>query len=173
MNNKWSPWNWFKHESNNNVPVDIKQHEESSPISHLKGELDRLFDNAFSGLGLEKSFKSDNTASFIPRLDIQETEAQYKIAVEIPGIEEKDLEVHLDGDLLTIKGEKRQQSETEEGDFHRVERSYGSFCRMLNLPDNADQETISAKFDNGVLTLAINKREDLKPSSRQIEINKE
>ncbi len=171
MSNKWSPWNWFKHEGGSNVPVDIKRHEESSPISHLRSELDRLFDNAFSGFGLEKSAKLGSDVSFTPSLDIKETETQYKIAVEVPGIDEKDLEVNLDGDLLTIKGEKHQESESDEGDFHRVERRYGSFCRMLNLPENAVQETITAKFDNGVLTLSIDKREDLAPTSRQIEIN--
>lgn len=94
-------------------------------------------------------------------LDIQETDKQYKIALEVPGVEEKDIQITLDNDVLMVRGEKRQEQEKKEGGFHRVERAYGSFQRALNPPDDA-------RFDQGivqerVLTVTIDKREVSSP----------
>lgn len=107
-----------------------------------------------------------------PALDIQETDKQYKIALEVPGIEEKDIQITLDNDVLLVRGEKRQEQETKDGGFHRVERSYGSFQRALNLPADANQDTIKAAFKNGVLTITMEKREASTPQQgRSIPIN--
>ena len=99
-----------------------------------------------------------------PALDIQETDKQYKISLEVPGVEEKDIQITLDNDVLLVRGEKRQEQETKDGGFHRVERSYGSFQRALNLPADANQDTIKAAFKNGVLTITMEKREASAPS---------
>lgn len=105
-------------------------------------------------------------------LDIQETDKQYKIALEVPGVEEKDIQITLDNDVLMVRGEKRQEQEKKEGGFHRVERAYGSFQRALNLPDDANQDSIKASFKNGVLTVTIDKREVSSPKQgRSIPIN--
>lgn len=88
-----------------------------------------------------------------------ETDKQYKIAPEVPGVEEKDIQITLDNDVLMVRGEKRREQEKKEGGFHRVERSYGSFQRALNLPDDANRDSIKASFKNGVLTVTIDKRE--------------
>ena len=92
--------------------------------------------------------------------------------MEVPGVEEKDIQITLDNDVLMVRGEKRQEQEKKEGGFHRIERSYGSFQRALNLPDNADQESIKAAFKNGVLTITMEKREASTPKQgRSIPIN--
>ncbi|HBQ0866633.1 Spore protein SP21 [Cronobacter sakazakii] len=115
---------------------------------------------------------SDWSGMLKPALDIQETDKQYKITLEVPGVEEKDIQITLDNDVLMVRGEKRQEQEKKEGGFHRVERSYGSFQRALNLPDDANQDSIKASFKNGVLTVTIDKREVSAPKQgRSIPIN--
>ncbi|MEN9493439.1 MAG: hypothetical protein RJA63_3888, partial [Pseudomonadota bacterium] len=107
-----------------------------------------------------------------PALDIQESDKQYRITLEVPGVEEKDIQLTLDDDVLWIRGEKRQEQEHKDGQFHRVERSYGSFQRALNLPEDANQDAIKASFKNGVLTVTIDKRsQTAAPSGRTIPIN--
>jgi HSP20 family protein len=134
-----------------------------SPILQLHREIDRLFDDAFRGFGFPAlnmpQWPSDWSGMLKPALDIQETDKQYKITLEVPGVEEKDIQITLDNDVLMVRGEKRQEQEKKEGGFHRVERSYGSFQRALNLPDDANQDSIKASFKNGVLTVTIDKRE--------------
>lgn len=96
-------------------------------------------------------------------LDVQETDKQCKISFEVPGVEEKDIQITPDNDVLMVRGEKRQEQEKKEGGFPRVERSYGSFQRALNLPDDANQESIEASFKNGVLMIIMDKREASAP----------
>ena len=92
--------------------------------------------------------------------------------MEVPGVEEKDIHITLDNDVLLVRGEKRQEQESKDGGFHRVERSYGSFQRALNLPTDANQDTIKAAFKNGVLTITMEKREASAPKQgRSIPIN--
>ncbi len=170
---KWAPWNWFKKEQDaeqgaGNVPVaktNVPMNPPSSsldPLLQLHREIDRLFDDTFRGFGFPTlampRWPSDWPGLLKPALDIQETDKQYKIALEVPGVEEKDIQITLDNDVLLVRGEKRQEQETKDGGFHRVERSYGSFQRALNLPTDANQDTIKAAFKNGVLTVTIDKR---------------
>ncbi len=106
-----------------------------------------------------------------PSRDIHETDQQYRITLEIPGVDEKDIQLTLDDDVLWIRGEKRQEQEQQDGQYHRIERSYGSFQRALNLPGDAHQDAIRASFKNGVLTVTIGKREHADVStSREIAI---
>ena len=106
-----------------------------------------------------------------PSLDIHETEKQYVITLEVPGVEEKDIQLTLDDDVLWVRGEKRQEEERKDAQYHFVERSYGSFQRALNLPADANQDAINASFKNGVLTITLDKREQPAASgARQIPI---
>ncbi|MCG3822563.1 Hsp20 family protein [Escherichia coli] len=126
-----------------------------------QSEIDRWINDQIHWPGLLK-----------PALDIQETDKQYKISLEVPGVEEKDIHITLDNDVLLVRGEKRQEQESKDGGFHRVERSYGSFQRALNLPTDANQDTIKAAFKNGVLTITMEKREASAPKQgRSIPIN--
>lgn len=173
---KWAPSNWFKKEQEerqtaSSLPVQRYDLQESggpvSPILQLYREIDRLFDDAFRGSGFPAlampRLPSEWPGMLKPALDIQETDKQYKISLEVPGVEEKDIQITLDDDVLVVRGEKRQEQEKDEGGFHRVERSYGSFQRALNLPDDADQDSIKAVFKNGVLTITMDKRETSAP----------
>ena len=182
---KLAPWNWFKKEqeeqqSTASLPVQRNDLPVAggpvSPILQLHREIDRLFDDAFRGFGFPTlampRWPSDWPGMLKPALDIQETDKQYKIALEVPGIEEKDIQITLDNDVLLVRGEKRQEQESKDGGFHRVERSYGSFQRALNLPADANQNTIKAAFKNGVLTITMEKREASAPKQgRSIPIN--
>lgn len=167
---KLAPWNWFKKEQEEqqaaaSLPVRRSQlpveGNALNPMVQLHREIDRLFDDAFRGLGLPEpnlpSWPSSYSGMLRPALDIQETDKHYRVALELPGVDEKDIQITLDNDVLVIRGEKHQEQETTEGGFHRVERSYGSFQRYLNLPGDANQESIKATFKNGVLTIEIEK----------------
>ncbi len=147
-----------------------------SPILQLHREIDRLFDDAFRGFGFPTlampRWPSEWPGMLKPALDIQETDKQYRITLEVPGVEEKDIQITLNEDVLVVRGEKRQEQEKKEGGFHRVERSYGSFQRALNLPGDASQDSIKADFKNGVLTITMDKREASVPKQgRSIPIN--
>jgi HSP20 family protein len=169
---KLVPWNWFKKEQEEqrgaaSLPVHYQERPASvgqlSPIVQLQRDIDRLFDDVFRGFGFPAMTMpgslSDWTPLLKPALDIQETEKQYVITMEVPGVDEKEIEITLNDDVLTVRGEKRREHETKAGGYHRIERSYGSFQRALNLPENANQDSIEASFRNGVLTIKIDKRE--------------
>jgi HSP20 family protein len=97
-----------------------------------------------------------------PRLDVSETKDTLTIKAELPGIEAKDLEVSVSGDILTIRGEKKQEKEEKDERRHMVERSYGAFARMVRLPAPVAQDQIKANFKNGVLTISLPKTEEAK-----------
>lgn len=108
---------------------------------------------------------------FTPRVDISETETELAIQAELPGMTKDDIKITVSEDnVLNIRGEKKRETKTEEKNFMRVERSYGSFSRSFTLPGNLRTENISAKFDNGVLNLMIPKMEPIKPKELQVEI---
>ncbi len=90
-----------------------------------------------------------------PRADLSATDTEYQLTVEIPGINERDVSLDISGNTLTIRGEKRQEKEEKAKDYYRIERSYGSFQRVLSLPEDVDQDTIKATFKNGVLTVTM------------------
>lgn len=148
---KLAPWNWFKNEQQeqqtvSSLPVQRNDLPAASgpvsPILQLHREIDRLFDDAFRGFGFPAlnmpQWPSDWSGMLKPALDIQETDKQYKIALEVPGVEEKDIQITLDNDVLMVRGEKRQNRRRRKV-ASTVERSYGSFQRALNLPDDANQ----------------------------------
>lgn len=168
---KIAPWNWFRKEQERQAasglgafraPTVATNPFASSPLWQLHREVDRLFEEAFRGFGWPfpaTTGGSDGAIALRPALDIEETAQAYRVTVEVPGVEERDLELSLDGDVLVIRGEKRREREQTEGGFHRIERAYGSFERLLDLPEDADPEAISARFRNGVLTITIGRRQ--------------
>jgi HSP20 family protein len=146
--------------------------EESWPFGAFR-DFDRMFDEVFNGFGAAAPWWRGSPAQagmLTPRLDVAETDKGYEIAVELPGIDEKDVEVTLAEGVLTIKGEKKAEKEEKNGGRIHVERSFGSFCRSLSLPDDADPEKTDARFDKGVLTVTVEKRADVKPAARRIEV---
>src|SRR5262245_34969608 len=106
--------------------------------------------------------------AWIPPVDIVEEKDRIRMTAELPGFQEKDIEVQMEGGVLTLRGERKSESESEGKTFHRLERSYGQFVRSFTLPNNVDRDAIKANFQNGLLEITLPKREEAKP--RQIKI---
>jgi HSP20 family protein len=121
---------------------------EGIPLGSLQRELDRLFAD-FAGRGMT-GFRS---GELMPRMNISETDKEYEFTAELPGLEEKDVEVTLSDDTLTIRGEKKAEKEEKKKDYRLVERSYGSFSRSFAVPAGVDPSQIKATIDKGVLTV--------------------
>jgi HSP20 family protein len=110
------------------------------------------------------------TASdWVPAVDIKEDKECFTITADLPGVNAKDIEVHAENGMLTIRGERDSQKKEEHEGYKRIERSYGSFFRRFTLPDTADTDKISAKSDNGVLTVTIPKHERMQPRKIAVE----
>jgi HSP20 family protein len=109
------------------------------------------------------------TASFVPAVDVYEDDKKVVLKLEVPGIEEKDLDVRVENHTLTVKGERKFEKEEKEENFHRIERRYGSFYRAFSLPSTVDTENVDAKYENGVLKLELKKKPEAQP--KQIKVN--
>jgi len=133
-----------------------------SPVFGLRREIDRLFDDAFAGRG--------GAAKWHPAVDIQETSKELRLELELPGIREDDVEIEIENGTLSVRGEKsaERKEEDEEGRYHLVERSYGTFFRSFQLPPGVDDQQIQADFDKGVLRIRIPKA--ALPQPRRIQI---
>ncbi len=169
---KLKPWNWFKREETETPEVLPARRDSSDPLMRIHQEMDRMFEDFFgSALG---GARGANTPLLLkPSVDIAESRKAYRITVEVPGIDENEIALTVDGDDLIISGEKRQESRDEEEGFHRVERSYGQFRRILSLPGDADTDAIKANFRNGVLKIEVPRRKaEDKPGVRRIEIGR-
>ena len=134
----------------------------------LHNEMGRIFGDLFAPH--EGGTEAEETA-WMPTVDISETENGYEIRAELPGVSEDDVNVSVTDNVLTVKGEKRQEEETEGKNYHRVERRYGSFQRSFTLPRHIETEAIKAEFKDGVLTLGIPKAEVAKPTEIPIAVN--
>jgi len=116
--------------------------------------------------------ESDNpltAASFVPAVDIYEDNNKVVLKLEVPGIEEKDLDVRVENNTLTVKGERKFEKEEKEENFHRIERRYGSFYRAFTLPSTVDTEHVGASYNAGVLKLELSKKPEAQP--KQIKVN--
>jgi len=135
-------------------------------VNSLQEQFSRLFDTSFPG----RSSESDLT-TWAPAVDIQETENELVLKADLPGIEEKDIDVRIENNTLTIRGERKFEKQVNEDNYLRVERSYGSFSRSFSLPNTINTEAISAEYKNGVLTVQMPKRAESKP--KQVKVNVE
>ena len=131
----------------------------------LQNRLNRLFEEQYSG-GREESL---TTGAFVPPVDIYEDEHSIQLKLEVPGIEQKDLDVKVENNTLTVSGERKFEQEQKEENFHRIERRYGSFTRSFTLPSTVNTEDINASYENGVLKVRLAKRAEAKP--KQIKVN--
>jgi HSP20 family protein len=128
----------------------------------LDTEISRFF-------GLPSSPRTIET-SWLPALEVEDTKDALLIRAEIPGMEKEDIEVSVHGDVLTLKGEKKQGNDAKEKGAVRTERYYGAFSRSFTLPSTVDPETVKAAYRNGVLELALSKREEAKPKQIKIDV---
>jgi HSP20 family protein len=108
--------------------------------------------------------------SFVPAVDIYEDADKLVLKLEVPGIDEKDLDVQVENNTLTVKGERKFEKEEKEENFHRIERSYGSFYRTFTLPSTVETDKISAKYTAGVLKLELKKKAEAQPKQIKVEI---
>jgi HSP20 family protein len=138
------------------------------PFGSLRREMERLFEDFSRDLGWGPPAAPG--MGMAPRVDVSETDTELKIEAELPGVDDKDLEVVLTDGRLTIKGEKKQEKEERKKDYHMVERSYGSFARSIALPFEADPEQVKASFAKGVLTVTVPKPPEVKAKEKKIAI---
>lgn len=181
---KLVPWNWFtKEEEGAGRTVPVKREGETdktsaltTPWQQLHQDVDRLFDQTFQGFGLtpfgfsRPSFPRFSDGILKPTLDLGVTDKAYTITVEIPGVNEKDVKLEIVNDTLTISGEKKQEKEEKDKNYYRMERSYGSFQRVLSLPEDADQNDVNASFKKGVLTITMPRKALPKSEVKHIEV---
>jgi HSP20 family protein len=141
------------------------------PFVSFRREFDRMFEDFTNGLGSRMLPPMVGAWQGVtPVVDVTETDKDMVITAELPGISEKDLEVTLAGDVLTIKGEKKAEHEQKNGDAYYMERRFGSFSRSLRLPFEAKDEKVDAKYDKGVLTIRIPKPAEFRNAVRRIEV---
>jgi HSP20 family protein len=136
------------------------------PFTTLRREMDRLFDDTFRSFGLTSSGFGRGVSW--PSVEVSETESEVRITAEVPGLAEKDIELTLDNGVLTLRGERK--AETEDKDRGYSERFYGRFERRIALPSSVEEEKANARFDNGVLTVTLSKSPEL-ARGRRIPIN--
>jgi len=135
-------------------------------LSSLRREMDRLWENFFGERPLPRIWERE----WAPSLDVSETKDNFVVKAEVPGIDAKDIDISLTGDVLTIKGEKRQEKEEKEEDYHLVESSYGSFSRSVRLPAEVESNKIKASYKNGILNITLPKSEKVKAKEVKIKV---
>ena len=135
------------------------------------GRLRRDFDGLFSRLFDETRFPAEDAKGFVPSVDFKETEEAFELSAEVPGLKPEDIDITLSGDLLTLKGEKKEETEKTEGDYHLVERSFGSFQRSFRLPGEVDRDNLKASHKDGVLHVVLPKTVKSGPTRIEVKAN--
>lgn len=152
-------------------PAPARRDEYLDPFVSFRREVDRMFDDFFNGFG-GRSVRGlgNGWQGLTPTVDVTETEKDVVVTAELPGLDDKDFEVTLTGDLLTIKGEKRAEHEQRNGDGYYMERRFGTFSRSVQLPFEVKDEKVDARYDKGVLTIRVPKPADAQRTMRRIEV---
>lgn len=166
---KFSPWNWFRDEEKNQEHIPTIGN--GGPMVFFP-EAERFFASPlFADLGTRFNFDSRGDTFLKPKVDIASSHDEYEITVEVPGVKHDDLEVSLKENALIIKGKKeRRVTDKKDGEIHCIERHYGSFQRMLTLPQDAEGDKCSASFEDGVLTLRLPRIAQIASSTKSIPI---
>jgi len=131
----------------------------------IRDKMNRLFEDAVTQRGEEKELVA---SSWAPAVDIYEDESQLVLTAEVPGLNDKDVEIKIEDNVLSIQGERKLEKETREENYHRIERAYGAFYRSFTLPNYIDQDKIKAEHENGVLKITMPKKAELKPRKVRI-----
>jgi len=131
----------------------------------IREKMNRLFEEAVTSRGEEKDMMS---SSWAPSVDIFETEKELVLTAEVPGIDEKDIEIKIEDNTLILRGERKFEKETKEENYHRIERAYGAFHRSFTLPPYVNQDKIEAEHQNGILKILMPKLPELQPRKVKI-----
>ncbi len=143
--------------------MTIVRWEPLRELTSLQSEMNRLFNSAFAGPA------ANAPQRWMPAMDLVEQADAYVLRADLPGIKQDDVKLHVEDNVLTVAGERKLQTESEGGGYHRLERSFGTFSRALTLPKGVDAEAVTASFTDGVLEVRIPKPEEAQP--RRIEIS--
>ena len=135
-------------------------------LSILQERMNRVFEDA-AGRGW-KNDEPSATTSWSPAVDIYETDNEITLQAELPGVDRKDIALQLENNVLTLKGERRFEKETNQENYHRIERSYGGFSRAFTIPSGVEEDKIRADYKDGILKIALPKKEQVK--AKQIKI---
>jgi HSP20 family protein len=172
-------------ETTTNVPVKIEKTAAPKlqawrPFEGLRREVDRLFDDFDGGfwrspfrrsaVDVEPFWQTETALGSVPAVDVTETDKAYEITAELPGMDEKDMEVKFANGVLTIKGEKQDEKEEKKQDYYLRERSFGSFQRTFQVPDGVDTGKIDASFKKGVLTVTLPKSTEAQKAEKKIAV---
>ncbi|HXG37856.1 MAG TPA: Hsp20/alpha crystallin family protein [Bacteroidota bacterium] len=140
----------------------------ASDLWNMQREINRVFDNFFRG-GVQDD-GSLGLSYWMPAVDIAEHDNEFVVKVELPGVSKDDVKVTLESNILTIRGEKKQDRETKNENYHRLERTYGSFQRSFTLPSSVRSDKIEAVYKDGILTITLPKAEEAKPKLIDVKV---
>ena len=157
------PW-----KKNDETPALRRQ--ETDPFGQLRREIDQMFDGMLGGWTRPMNLLDRRLGNWMPQVELSETGKEIRVTAELPGMEEKDLEVSVLDGALTLRGEKSQEHEEEKGDVHRSERQYGMFERTIPLPAPVEIEKVKASFKKGVLKIILPKTREAQSNRRVIQI---
>jgi HSP20 family protein len=135
-------------------------------LNILQDRMNRLFED--TGRGIRRNEEPAATTIWSPAVDIYETDGEIVVQAELPGMDRKDISLHLENNVLTIRGDRQFKKETKEDNYHRIERSYGGFSRSFSIPTSVDEDKIRADYKDGVLKIALPKKEQARPKQIQI-----
>jgi len=180
-----------KHVEPEMTPVELpSRHALAHPLHSLRHEIDRLFDDVFTGFprgnpwsgGLWRGIDFDPfdllrrgptlSRALTPKVDVSETDKAFTVAAELPGLDEDDIEVTLSDGMLSIKGEKKFERDEDKHDFHVMERRYGAFRRSFRVPDSVNEDKVTATFEKGVLTLTLPKTAKARKNVKKVRVTK-
>ncbi len=136
-------------------------------LASLQERMNRLFSDSFSPVTSQESLSA---GSFVPPVDVYEDEQGIRLKMEVPGIDEKDIDIRMENNLLTVRGERKLESETKEENYHRIERRYGSFTRSFTLPNTVNPDEVKAGYSKGVLTINLGKRAEARPKQIKVDV---
>jgi len=146
--------------------MPISRWDPFKDLNVLQDRMNRLFEDA-AGRGW-RGHEATSTTTWSPVVDIFETANEIFVKAEIPGVDKKDVSLHLENNVLTLKGERRFEKETKEENYHRIERAYGAFSRAFAIPVTVDDDNIRAEYRDGILTIALPKKQQVRPKQIQI-----
>jgi HSP20 family protein len=138
-------------------------------FSTLQDRINRIFQESVNRGGSDEAL---TTSNFAPPVDVYEDEHDITLKIEVPGIDEKDINVSIENNTLTVRGERRFEKDEKEENFQRIERVFGSFTRSFTLPNTVDPEQISAHYEKGVLKIRLSKRAEAKPKLIKVSVEK-
>ena len=148
----------------------VNKPTQADPFYHFQEEMNRLMETFF---GQSNWPSLSETTTWAPKVDVSETEKEYKVRAELPGVDKKNVELSFQDNTLFLKGERKFEEEEKKENFHRVERSFGTFQRMIPFNTKVDEEKIKANYDKGILTITMAKTDDALKGTRKISISGE